>query len=566
MSLFGSLFSGVSGMAAQSQAMGIISDNISNVNTIGYKGTSARFSTLVTNSSTVRYSPGGVRAEPHRLIAQQGLGQASESATDVAISGNGFFVVNSQSSSTSEPLYTRAGSFRQDELGNLVNTAGFFLQGWLLDNAARLPGAPGNVTNTTSSADISSLETVNVNQINGVAAASSEVSLGANLKASEPIFQGPVDTSVTQSKSATTDLAFTDGHQITFTSGTSVLTVEYDPTPAGGIEFSTLTELAALINANTNFSASIGGTTADANISVTGIDPRESLVIANVGAGTAGTSLFSGTPPLTTINTYDETSLTLNIASGSVTADFSRSIRVFDAQGSGHDLSVGFLKVDENTWAVEVFAVPASDIIAISPLVNSQIATGTITFNGDASLNSISGGLAAALAVNWTNGASPSAITVDWGTAGIIGTGLTDGLTQFDSAYNIAFVSQNGSEVGELNGVTVDSEGFVIASFNNGQTKRLYKLPIATFGDVSRLESKNGNAFAQTDASGEFNLREAGTGGAGVIASSSLEAANVDLAKEFTDMIVTQRAFSASSKVISTVDEMLDELIRQTLR
>src|SRR3546814_4023633 len=95
MSIYGAMFSGVSGLAAQSQALGMISDNISNVNTIGYKGTVARFSTLVTEAaSTSHYSPGGVRSSPYQKIVRQGLLQGSASATDIAIVGNGFFVAN----------------------------------------------------------------------------------------------------------------------------------------------------------------------------------------------------------------------------------------------------------------------------------------------------------------------------------------------------------------------------------------------------------------------------------------------------------------------------------------
>jgi flagellar hook protein FlgE len=123
-------------------------------------------------------------------------------------------------------------------------------------------------------------------------------------------------------------------------------------------------------------------------------------------------------------------------------------------------------------------------------------------------------------------------------------------------------VIQNGAEVGELNGVAVDQEGFVIASFTNGATQKIYKLPIATFANPLALDPRTGNVYGQTAASGEFNLRDAGRGGAGMIAPSSLESANVDLGEEFTKMIVTQRAYSANARVITTTDEMLDELIR----
>ena len=142
MSIYGAMFSGVSGLNANSQALGMIADNISNVNTVGYKGNSAQFSTLVTQSPTrTTFSPGGVMSQPAPSIDQQGLLQGTGSKTDVAIAGNGFFVVNEASSPGlgDEYFFTRAGAFNPDENGDLVNTAGYFLQGWPLTNGTTLP-------------------------------------------------------------------------------------------------------------------------------------------------------------------------------------------------------------------------------------------------------------------------------------------------------------------------------------------------------------------------------------------------------------------------------------------
>ena len=126
MSLYGALFTGVSGLSAQSNAMGIISDNIANVNTIGYKKIESRFSSLVTKETTLTtHSPGGVRSLPYFRVDQQGLLQGSTSGTDLAIAGDGMFVVQEQAQATlgSSYLFTRAGSFNPDNEGNLVNAA-----------------------------------------------------------------------------------------------------------------------------------------------------------------------------------------------------------------------------------------------------------------------------------------------------------------------------------------------------------------------------------------------------------------------------------------------------------
>lgn len=112
------------------------------------------------------------------------------------------------------------------------------------------------------------------------------------------------------------------------------------------------------------------------------------------------------------------------------------------------------------------------------------------------------------LAISWLDASGPndSSITLNLGTIG-----TADGLRQLSSDY-VAFVIQNGAEVGELNGVTIDNEGFVIASFTNGATHKIYKLPVATFANPLALDPRTGNVHGQTAASGEFNLRDAGRG------------------------------------------------------
>ena len=181
MSLFASLSSGVSGLGAFSAAIGMISDNIANLNTVGYKETRAKFSTLVTESkSTATYSPGGVKALPQSLISRQGLLQSSTSATDLSIDGAGFFVVSAKgepANPKSEISFTRAGSFTPDEDGFLKNTAGLFLMGVPLD-ANGLP--PTNLV-------LTGLQPINIANLTSTAEASTDVTLRANLQSSQPL-------------------------------------------------------------------------------------------------------------------------------------------------------------------------------------------------------------------------------------------------------------------------------------------------------------------------------------------------------------------------------------------
>ncbi|SDG68231.1 flagellar hook-basal body complex protein [Roseospirillum parvum] len=202
MSLYGALFSGVSGLASQSSAMGAIADNVTNVNTIGYKGSKVNFKTLVTKQvSLTQYSPGGVQSAPRQGVDVQGLLQATTSSTDIGISGQGFFITNQASVPSSGDLYayTRAGSFKVDSDGYLTNVGGFYLQGWPLQTWDGTTTASqvtvgnntymkaykndaGEITYVNDNViDATNLRGLNLNTIGGTATATTTMSLGANL-------------------------------------------------------------------------------------------------------------------------------------------------------------------------------------------------------------------------------------------------------------------------------------------------------------------------------------------------------------------------------------------------
>ena len=208
MSILGSMRSGVSGLAAQSNAFSAISDNISNLSTVGYKGTDTAFKTLVTKqTSSSAYSSGGVQSVSRQEISTQGLLSSSSSSTDLAISGNGYFVVNQAPNPGSGDTwaYTRAGSFTKDTNGYLRNSGGFYVQAWGL-----LPwdGTPeASVVNinginymkayydTTGQVvyindniiDSTNLKPINLATIGGTATQTTQLSMGANLPASDSI-------------------------------------------------------------------------------------------------------------------------------------------------------------------------------------------------------------------------------------------------------------------------------------------------------------------------------------------------------------------------------------------
>jgi flagellar hook protein FlgE len=153
--------------------------------------------------------------------------------------------------------------------------------------------------------------------------------------------------------------------------------------------------------------------------------------------------------------------------------------------------------------------------------------------------------------IDWANNSDPTqSIDID-----------ISSLTQSASDFSVGTINQDGAELGLRTGISIDTDGNVVASFSNGLTQNLARVPIATFTNPNGLQERSGNVYIQTSQSGAYNLRQAGEAGAGKIATSSLEASNVDLADEFSRMIITQRAYSAGTKIISTTDQMLTELL-----
>lgn len=184
-----------------------------------------------------------------------------------------------------------------------------------------------------------------------------------------------------------------------------------------------------------------------------------------------------------------------------------------------------------------------------------------VSFNADGTPKEIN---TSKIAIEWGNGASDmtdnyyesSQINLYIGDAN-----TANGLTQLAGKFTTNYVTQDGAKYGNYTGVSISEDGIVTAIFDNGETRAIAQIPIATFVDANALEALTGNAYIETTSSGNATLRTAGEGGAGVISSNSLEESTVDIAEEFTDMITTQRAYSAASKIITTADSMLEELL-----
>jgi flagellar hook protein FlgE len=255
----------------------------------------------------------------------------------------------------------------------------------------------------------------------------------------------------------------------------------------------------------------------------------------------------------TTVSTYTTGQMT----SGAVTPDFQRTLNVYDSQGGSQPITMSFVKTGANTWAYEAsYAGAAANLSSANP-----IGTGTATFNSDGTLKNVNAAAPATgtfnLTIPWaaSTGLASQAIAVNLGTVG-----GSSGLTQFDTASTLNGTSPDGSSFGNVTGVTVSKDGTVTALFSNGLSQNVFKIPIATFTNSDALGQVNGNAYVATKGSGAASVNLANTGAAGGIAAKTLEASTVDLATEFTNLITTQRAYSASARIITTADQMLQQL------
>lgn len=582
MSLFGSLFTGVSGLAAQSQSTAMIANNIANVNTVGFKRSEASFFSLVTTegrSST--YSPGTVSVNRVQQVDAQGPIQQTGSSTDAAISGNGMFTVKRDTADGQEFLYTRSGQFSEDSQGLLRNTAGFVLYAWPLGADGSLPANQG---------DLTSLVPADVAFLGGLTRPTSSGELSLNLDASEldgtlgdvstdasaPNFtrgltvydslgQGQVLTfefSKTYGPQPTaggaigdllatdllvTDLGLNPGDQFTVTTDTGgplTLTIVAG-TPAAAGEVQTVNDIITEINnAGINAEAFLGN---DGELVIIRDDFQagtETLTLADVGAGTALTGLGNLAGAYTSDNL---TGATPNFDNGLPTDSppySNSSLTDLNTFPSFQNLPGDISYNNRGWWQLNV----------IHPN-GTSLSRGLINFNGDGSLNALpdsEGNIDVNLAqIDWGNGSEPQNIDVD-----------IERFSQFSGNYDVIFSDQNGAELGLRTGVEITRDGLVVARFSNGATTALYKIPLVTFSNPNGLTEVSGTAYTENEESGEENLREAGRGGAGFLEPSTIESSNVDLADEFAKLIVSQRAFSANTKIINTVDQMTEELLR----
>jgi flagellar hook protein FlgE len=589
-----SLFSGVTGLQSHQIAMDVESNNIANVNTIGYKYSRANFSDLLAQTNQIATAPqgefGGKNAVQIGLgatigsvtrIHSQGSIQNTDKNTDVAIQGDGFFIVSSDGGNTYK--YSRSGDFKFDAAGNFVDNNGFIVQGWLRDpetgvvdstapiaNIQIPPGltTPANAsTEVVVKANLSSSGTVA--QYGATYALDATPGLGATEKTEDMGVMFTGSGEAFQLTSAAAGPIGGQGIAVSFDGGTTVQEFRYTSgVPAGGTVvggdyyFQTTEDLRAGLQALAA-GASVGATVT--------VNEQGKFVVDNSAGATAMAITVTG---IEDTNTVENTRFTANFAtmagalpvgtslkqSQSVNAaTHSASIDVYDSLGGKHTVRIDFRKQSINTlsgiseWGYKI-TVPSPGSIGGNFPNENILEGGIISFDSNGAL---AGFNIPSIDFSPNNGSSPNqAINLDFGTIGDF-----DGITSFDNPSSTSGISQDGFPGGDLVGIRIDQSGTLVGSFSNGRSFGLAQIGMAKFANNEGLVSDGGNVYLQSANSGDPIIGTAATAGRGFMQSSALEASNVDLSKSLTNLIIIQRGYQANGKTITTSDTLLETLI-----
>jgi len=450
MSLLGSMTTAISGLAAQARALGHVSDNVANSQTVGFKRVDTNFTSWLTRSTLRLHMPGSVEAKPDYTNTVQGTIEQVENPLAMAIAGQGFFSVAQARGGQGADVvfderqfYTRAGDFAMDRDGFMVNGAGYYLEGWQM-----LP---------TGEPDRTTLNPIRISEL------------------------------------------------------------VYNPVPTGRID------LAANLPAG----------------------------IANAPAANLPTAAAAGTQP-------QESSI----------------LQIYDALGNQRQVTLNWWREDGDTWRLRIDAPGAAAPAAPGSRVAEINFGGTIpggpvappgTISSITSLQNIgapgpgpfASGDPATMTFQVDYGFGPQTVSIRLG-----GYGVPTGLTNYSGTdYSVRDLSQDGVPLGSYSGVAVRENGDVAVNYDNGQTRIVARVPVVAFNDPDKLQRLDGQAFMRTVESGEARVTDAASNGVGKLVTGSIERSNVDIAAEFSKLILAQRAYTSNTRIVTASDEMLQDTI-----
>ncbi len=528
--MMSSLFAAVSGLKAHQERMDVVGNNIANVNTTGFKKSRVTFADMLYHTSRgasrpvdggrgginpMQKGPGVSVASIDTIFAGSIL-QDTGKETDLGISGDGFFIV----SDGQQDYFTRAGNFNFDEEGNLVSLlTGMRVQGWTaVDGDINTSAAIGNINIPTQGVSVPAKATTTIDYAGNLDAGANGTLLFAN---------GTGTTTFTVNDGSTTaDLKLTVEATNSFNTYSWSITSD---DPGVAIEGS-----GTLILGNDgNVTASTGSVTVDIN------DDDLSVITIAPPANGQSAEQFTVDDPLytmTPIEQLDFTSAATRVARQTVC----------DSLGDEYTVTTTFTRVGNSQWdwEAEVTKSTPTGIIDITPIPEGS---GTITIDASGKCSG--------------TGDETIEFTPDNGALDVVIMPHFQDVTQYADKSSVTVRRQDGYKNGSLRSYNFDNTGTIVGVFSNGTTQALAQIALANFSNPAGLSQEGDSMFSHSSNSGQPVVGESGIGGLGAIRPGSLESSNVDIASEFTDLIITQRGFQANSRVITTSDEMLQELV-----
>ncbi len=509
-----SLFTAISGLNNHQTKLDVIGNNIANVNTTAFKSGRVLFSDILNQTlqgaSAPQENRGGINPAQVGLGMQiaavdnnhtQGNLQSTGRELDMAIQGSGFFVV----SDGNQHFYSRDGSFSRGTDGNLVNASnGMRVMGWMA-------GDQGEIDTTQP--------TQNINIPLGFRAeanATGQMVFRGNLDASVQPFSAEV---VTASEGSPTENAVQEIH-VNHAQGGS-FTLSFDGETTGPIPY--------------DASADQVRTALEGQIGVIGVGDIQ--VEGNVGG--PWTVEFTEDLALTEV---DEIGIDIE----GLHYDFPLEMDMYDSLGNVHTLQLRFEKAGVNQWTWEAFIQDGAEALGSG--------SGVITFDSQGDIQAGQEGLFVLDPIpagTSLEGADPVQVSLDF-----------SALSQLVGDTDAVLQHQNGFPMGILNDFTVGSSGVITGTYSNGMVTDLGQIALGRFENPEGLSKVGNNMYQTTSNSGEVLLGRPGTQGRGIIERSTLEMSNVNIAYEFTEIITTSRAFQANSRVISSSDELLQEVVK----
>jgi flagellar hook protein FlgE len=566
MGLTGAMFTSVSGLNVNQTWLNVIGNNVANANTTAFKSSrvlmTPQFYVTDTNGTAPTADFGGTNPSQEGLGAtvqtvqkdfSKGSIQPTGQQTDMAINGDGFFVVKANG----QQLYTRDGAFTLNSSNQLVNTAGGFVQGYGVDvNGTIQTGSTKNISIPLGATQVAKATQNAIMQGNldgsGAPASGASVLLSQDMIAIGGTAAPVGTTLLTQLASATTPTtpSFTTGETITLqgTKGGRTL-------PAAAFNVtgtSTVQDMMTFFQQNMGIDTTVPTTTPPPGVTLeAGTAPNSAhfVIAGNTGSQNAlqinGAALTAsvGSSPLSFADGTNAAGVTSNPAGESVYTSFTS----YDSLGNPVEVDVTAVLQSRansgNTWQFYADS-PSSTVGGLA------VGSGTLTFNNNGNLVSSTGN-AITVDRSGTGAFTPLSINLDFSR-----------MTELSGQTSTLVTSQqDGFPAGTLESFSVGSDGTIAGAYSNGQTRTLGQVAVATFNNNQGLSDQGGNLFAASAGSGAAQIGFPGSLGAGAIDGASLEQSNVDLSKEFTNMIVASAGFSASSRVITTSNQMIQELL-----